>query len=188
MSLRQLHTERPRFYAGLEINPEMCAANLHSLVFVTALKDIWMNPTEQRLEAHFRPSLKRQGKENVKHKPAVENENLPRLKSSEVLAFGNPLSLLHNVWFHTPDFCSLISNWFDIREQAPGANLLHESVSGASSLVCTGLKVSSGPTGRNYAMIGWRLMRLQKTNLPFPATKSWPECAKQTTWTTATRS
>ena len=31
-----------------------------------------------------------------------------------------------------PEFCSLISNWFDMREQAPGANLLHESVSGAS--------------------------------------------------------
>ena len=36
-----------------------------------------------------------------------------------------------------PEFCSLISNWFDMREQAPGANLLHDSVSGASSLVCT---------------------------------------------------
>ena len=36
-----------------------------------------------------------------------------------------------------PEFCSLISNWFDMREQAPGANLLDESVSGASSLVCT---------------------------------------------------
>ena len=36
-----------------------------------------------------------------------------------------------------PVFCSLISNWFDMREHAPGANLLHESVLGASSLVCT---------------------------------------------------
>ena len=36
-----------------------------------------------------------------------------------------------------PEFCSIISNWFDMREQAPGANLLHESVSGASSFVCT---------------------------------------------------
>ena len=36
-----------------------------------------------------------------------------------------------------PEFCSLISNWFDMREQAPGANLLLDSVSGASSLVCT---------------------------------------------------
>ena len=32
--------------------------------------------------------------------------------------------------------CSLISNWFDMREQAPGANLLHESVSGALAPSC----------------------------------------------------
>ena len=38
--------------------------------------------------------------------------------------------MLRNKTF-APEFCSLISN------QAPGANLLHESVSGASSLVCT---------------------------------------------------
>ena len=38
--------------------------------------------------------------------------------------------------FCSPE-CSLILNWFDMREQAPGANLLHDSVSGASSLVCS---------------------------------------------------
>ena len=44
--------------------------------------------------------------------------------------------MLRNKTFAS-EFCSLISNWFDMREQAPGANLLHDSVSGASSLVCT---------------------------------------------------
>ena len=44
--------------------------------------------------------------------------------------------MLRNKTF-APEFCSLVSNWFDMREQAPGANLLHESVLGASSLVCT---------------------------------------------------
>ena len=44
--------------------------------------------------------------------------------------------MLRNTSF-APEFCSLISNWFDMRKQAPGANLLHESVAGASSLVCT---------------------------------------------------
>ena len=44
--------------------------------------------------------------------------------------------MLRNKTF-APEFCSLISNWFDMRQQAPGANLLHDSVSGASSLVCT---------------------------------------------------
>ena len=45
-------------------------------------------------------SLKRHGKENVKHKPAIETEDLVRLKSSQVLSPSNPLGLLRNVWFH----------------------------------------------------------------------------------------
>ena len=44
--------------------------------------------------------------------------------------------MLHKETF-VLESCSFISNWFDMREQAPGANLLHESVSEASSLVCT---------------------------------------------------
>lgn len=43
-------------------------------------------------------SLKRQGKENVKHKPAIENEDLAKLKASQAIAVT--LSLLRNVWFH----------------------------------------------------------------------------------------
>jgi len=35
--------------------------------------------------------------------------------------------LLRNNFF-ARNRCSLISNWFDMREQVPGANLLHESV------------------------------------------------------------
>ena len=45
-------------------------------------------------------SLKRQGKENVKHKPAIENEDLAKLKASQAIAVISPLSLLRNVWFH----------------------------------------------------------------------------------------
>ena len=45
-------------------------------------------------------SLKRHGKENVKHKPAIETEDLVRLRSSQVLSPSNPLGLLRNVWFH----------------------------------------------------------------------------------------
>ena len=45
-------------------------------------------------------SLKRQGKENVKHKPVIENEDLVWLKSSQVLSLSNPLAFLRNVWFH----------------------------------------------------------------------------------------
>ena len=44
--------------------------------------------------------LKRSGKENVSHKPAIEEEDLQKPKSSEVLSLLSPLSLLRNVWFH----------------------------------------------------------------------------------------
>ena len=49
--------------------------------------------------------------------------------------------MLRNKTF-APEVCSLISNWLDMREQALGANLLHESVSGANSLVCTEICLS----------------------------------------------
>ena len=39
-------------------------------------------------------SLKRHGKENVKHKPAIETEDLVRLKSSHVLSPTNPLGVV----------------------------------------------------------------------------------------------
>ena len=44
--------------------------------------------------------LKRQGKENVKHKPAIEDEDLKKLKTSQAIAPTSPLTLLQNVWFH----------------------------------------------------------------------------------------
>ena len=64
--------------------------------------------------------------------------------------------MLRNKTF-APEFCSLISNWFDMREQAPGANLLHESVSGASSLVCTGLNVVEHFAGWKFCSREWIL-------------------------------
>ena len=44
--------------------------------------------------------LKRQGKENVKHKSAIEDEDLKKLKTSQAIALTSPLTLLQNVWFH----------------------------------------------------------------------------------------
>jgi len=46
--------------------------------------------------------------------------------------------LLHNKIF-APGLCSIESNWLNIREQTPGANLLLECVAGASCLVCTNM-------------------------------------------------
>ncbi|KXJ27944.1 hypothetical protein AC249_AIPGENE2908 [Exaiptasia diaphana] len=44
--------------------------------------------------------LKRDGKENTAHKPPLADEDLRKLKTSQVLSPSNPHSLLKNVWFH----------------------------------------------------------------------------------------
>ena len=38
--------------------------------------------------------------QNTTHKPAIELEDLEKLKNSEILSLTHPLSLLRNVWFH----------------------------------------------------------------------------------------
>lgn len=45
--------------------------------------------------------LKREGKENTTHKPAIEQYDIEKLKQSAVFLPTNPHSLLKNVWFHT---------------------------------------------------------------------------------------
>ena len=48
--------------------------------------------------------LKQEGMQNIKHKQAVEKEDLVKLKTSEVCSLTKPLSLLKNVWFHVSLF------------------------------------------------------------------------------------
>lgn len=45
-------------------------------------------------------SLRKRGKENIKHKNPIEIADLRALKESRVLSTDNPLGLLRNVWFH----------------------------------------------------------------------------------------
>ena len=45
--------------------------------------------------------LKKEGKENITHKPAIAPEDLTKLKISSVFLPSTPLGLLRNVWFHT---------------------------------------------------------------------------------------
>lgn len=56
-------------------------------------------------------NLKRSGKENVAHKPAIEEEHLQQLKASGVFSLSSPLSLLRNVWFHIVFFFLLTRPW-----------------------------------------------------------------------------
>ena len=86
-------------------------------------------------------SLKRSGKENVSHKPAIEEEDLQKLKSSKVFSMSQPLSLLRNVWFHVVlFFCrrgregqrSLTTKSFKFEIDAAGrryATMSHDEIS-----------------------------------------------------------
>ena len=50
--------------------------------------------------------MKKVGKQNVKHKPAIKREDLRYLKESEVICPTTPQGLLYNECFHvTPYFC-----------------------------------------------------------------------------------
>lgn len=48
--------------------------------------------------------LKREGKENTRHKPTIEKQDILKLKSHSAISPEKPLSLLRNVWFHTTLF------------------------------------------------------------------------------------
>ena len=55
--------------------------------------------SNQMLDAQL-INLRRNGKENVTHKPAIEEGHLKQLKPSGVFSLSSPLSLLRNVWLH----------------------------------------------------------------------------------------
>ena len=57
--------------------------------------------SNQMLDAKIK-QLKKDGLQNNTHKPAIEQEDLEKLKNGEILSLTQPLSLLRNVWFHIP--------------------------------------------------------------------------------------
>ena len=77
-------------------------------------------------------NLKRNSKENVSQKPAIEEEDLQKLKSSEVLSLS-PLSSLRNVWFHVVLF------------------FCRRGLEGQRSLTANSFKFKTDVAGRNYA-------------------------------------
>ena len=42
---------------------------------------------------------RKEEKENVKHKPVIQKEDMEKLKSSQFLSFNDPAGLLRRVWF-----------------------------------------------------------------------------------------
>lgn len=119
-------------------------ANQPCWVFDIRLKDFWMLP--QITEAYKFPrfarsnlmldaqnnNLKWSSKENVTHKPAIEEEDLQKLKTSEVFSLSSPRSLLRNIWFHVLFFC-------------------RRGREGQRSLITKSFKFESDAAGRNYA-------------------------------------
>ena len=57
---------------------------------------MWSN---QMLDAQLL-NLRRNGKENVTHKPVIEEGHLKQLQTSGVFSLSSPLSLLRNAWYH----------------------------------------------------------------------------------------
>ncbi len=55
--------------------------------------------SNQMLDAKLK-DMKKHGEQNVKHKPAIEHEDLRSLKESDVISPTTPQGLLYNVWFH----------------------------------------------------------------------------------------
>ena len=148
MSLGQLDTNLRRFYAEAR-NKSGDAYSKSTLLGFRHSIERYLNapPLNKGLKLTSDPrfkrsnemlnatviSLKRQGKENVKHKPAIENEDFLRLKSSQVLALSSPLPLFRNVWFHIVLF------------------FCRRGREGQRTLKTTSFKFEVDPTGQNYA-------------------------------------
>ncbi|XP_020915719.1 uncharacterized protein LOC110253182 [Exaiptasia diaphana] len=56
--------------------------------------------SNQMLDAKIK-QLKREGNDTTTHKPALEKQDLLKLKSSQAIFPSSPHGLLRNVWFHT---------------------------------------------------------------------------------------
>lgn len=115
MTTGQIDTNLRRFYAEARTKTGEMYSKSTLLGFRHAIERYLNSPPHNRSykmssDPRFKRSnemldaqivrLKRSGKENVQHKPAIENEDLQKLKSSEVLSLNNPMALLQNVWFH----------------------------------------------------------------------------------------
>lgn len=56
--------------------------------------------SNQMLDAKLK-NMKKNGQENIKHKPCIEREDLRVLKDGPSMSPSTPQGLLYNVWFHT---------------------------------------------------------------------------------------
>lgn len=116
--------------------------------------------------------LKRQGEENVTHKPAIESEDLMKLKTSPTIALSNPLAFLRNVWFQV-----VLVFYRRGRE-------------GQRQLKKTRFKFEVDASGRRFVTMAHD--EAKKKTIPeewvmYPAAKNWQEYTKHLKRTTDTK-
>lgn len=138
---------------------------------------------KQRAQTEFRSSistvkwnaqivrLKRQGKENVTHKPAIESEDLMKFRASPAIAMSNPLALLRNVWFHVILF------------------FCRRGREGQRQLKKTSFKFEVDASGRRFVTMSHdeATKNIPEESLMYPATRNWQECMKHLKRTTDTK-
>ena len=66
---------------------------------ISLARDLQFVLSNKMLDAKIK-QLKKDGMQNTTHKPAIELEDLEKLKNSDILSLTHPLSLLRNAWFH----------------------------------------------------------------------------------------
>ena len=144
MKIGQLDQNLRRFYAeartkkGEDYSKSTLLGFRHSIerflnapLFSRGLQ-IQASRSNLMLDAQIK-NLKRSGKENVSHKPAIEEEDLQKLKSSKVFSLSSPLPLLRNAWFHVVLF------------------FCRRGLEGQRSLTTNSFKFETDAAGRNYA-------------------------------------
>ena len=89
------------FMKGLEC----CLNNTPYQKGIHIATDPAFQQSNQMLDAKLK-YMKKHGEQNVKHKPAIEREDLQRLKESAVINPTTSQGLHFNVWFH-----SIMSTW-----------------------------------------------------------------------------
>ena len=78
---------------------ECCLSNTPYQKGIHIATDPAFQQSNQMLDAKLK-YMKKHGEKNVKHKPAIEREDLQRLKESAVISPTTSQGLHFNVWFH----------------------------------------------------------------------------------------
>ena len=78
---------------------------------VTITKNPLLVKSNKMLECKLNLN-RREGKENVRHKPVIQKQDIVKLKGSPFLSFNDPAGLLRRVWFIVRHNCFCRRSWY----------------------------------------------------------------------------